>query len=160
MAEAGTVYCVDTSSLIHAWARAYPPKRFPALWAALDRLIDAGRLVASIEVYSELQKKDDDVFAWAKDRKEKLFRDIDEDVQAAVIDVMAKYPKLVDTSTGKSGGDPFVIAVAVAIGPNCCVVTEEAGGSDRSPKIPHVCRQEGIDHTNLLGMIEREEWVF
>lgn len=160
MVAAGKVYCVDTSSLLHAWARAYPPARFPALWTALDQLIDAGRLVASIEVYNELQKKDDDVFAWAKERKEALFRNIDEDVQAAVVQVMAKYPKLVDTSTGKSGGDPFVIAVAMAIGSACCVVTEEAGGSDKSPKIPFVCRQENIDCTNLLGMIEREQWVF
>ena len=160
MPEVRRIYSVDTSSLLHAWARAYPPKRFPALWVALDALIDEGRLVASIEVYSELQKKDDEVFAWAKERKDSMFRDIDEDVQAAVIQVMAKYPRLVDTVTGKSGGDPFVIAQAIAIGSGCCVVTEEGSGSERSPKIPYVCRQESIDYTNLLGMIESEDWVF
>jgi len=160
MATAGVVYCVDTSSLIHAWARAYPPQRFPGLWAAFDDLIEAGRMVASIEVYNELQKKDDDVFAWAKERKDALFRDIDDDTQSAVITVMAKYPKLVDTSTGKSGGDPFVIAQAIALGSSCCVVTQEVGGSDRSPKIPYVCRQEGIDCINLLDMIQREQWTF
>lgn len=97
---------------------------------------------------------------WAKERKEALFRDIDDDVQNAVITVMTKYPKLVDTGTGKSGGDPFVIALAIAVGSSCCVVTQEAGGSERSPRIPFVCRQEAIECINLLAMIEREEWTF
>ncbi len=154
------VYCVDTSSLIHAWRRAYPPQRFPRLWAALDDLIEQGRLVASIEVYNELQKKDDDVCAWAKDRKDVLFREISDEVQEAVIRVMTRYPKLVDTGTGKSGGDPFVIALAMSIGSSCCIVTQEAGGSERSPRIPYVCQQENITCINLLDMIEREAWVF
>ena len=160
MVTASRVYSMDTSSLLHAWARAYPPKSFPALWAAIEALIGAGRMIATIEVYSELQKKDDEVFAWAKERKDALFRDIDDDVQTAVINVMAKYPKLVDTGTGKSGADPFVIALAMSLGPACCVVTQEAGGSDKSPKIPYVCKQEGIDCLNLLDMIEQEQWTF
>lgn len=160
MARVGKVYSMDTSSLLHAWARAYPPKRFPALWHAFDVLIHAGRMIASIEVYNELQKKDDEVFAWAKERKDALFRDIDDDVQIAVISVMAKYPKLVDTGTGKSGADPFVIALAMALGSSCCVVTQEAGGSDKSPRIPYVCKQEGIDCLNLLEVIEQEQWTF
>jgi hypothetical protein len=68
-----TVYSIDTSSLIHGWRRAYPPKRFPGLWARIDDLIGEGRLVASIEVFNELEKKDDEILAWAKERKEALF---------------------------------------------------------------------------------------
>ena len=63
------IYCCDTSSLIHAWRRAYPPKSFKTFWGKLDDLMDDGRLVSSIEVYGELEKKDDDVFGWAKTRK-------------------------------------------------------------------------------------------
>lgn len=160
MVAAGKVYCVDTSSLLHAGTRAYPPKRFPALWASIEELIEGGRMVASIEVLNELHKKDDDICAWAKERKETLFREIDDDVQAAVIEVMRKYPRLVDTKTGKSGGDPFVIAQAMVLGPSCCVVTEEDPGTEKSPKIPYVCRQEGIECLNLLGLIELEQWTF
>lgn len=83
MAGAGPIYCFDTSSLLHAWRRAYPPKRFPGLWAAFDSLIAEGRMVASIEVFNGLVKKDDDACAWAKERKEALFRDIDDDVQGS-----------------------------------------------------------------------------
>jgi len=45
-------------------------------------------MVASIEVYLELKKKDDEVFAWAKDRKEMMFLEIDEDVQSEVVRIM------------------------------------------------------------------------
>ena len=33
------IYCIDTSSLVHAWRRAYPPKRFSGLWNAFDQRI-------------------------------------------------------------------------------------------------------------------------
>ena len=157
--EGGAIYCMDTSSLIHAWRRAYPPNRFPKLWAEIDTLIDEGRLMASIEVYLELQKKDDEVCEWAKTRKETMFREIDEDTQAALVGIMAAYPKLVDTSTGKSGADPFVIALA-SCPPKATVVTQEGVGSQKSPKIPYVCQQEGIQCINLLAMIDAEDWVF
>ncbi|MGX7952824.1 DUF4411 family protein [Tsuneonella sp. HG249] len=160
MASASRVYSIDTSSLLHAWRRAYPPEQFPGWWAKLDDLSDSGRLVASIEVYHELEKKDDEVFAWAKERKHLLFREIDEDVQDAVVSIMATYPRLVDTRTGKSGGDPFVIAQALALGSSACVLTEEDGGSDKSPKIPHVCKLESLECCNLIQMMKHEGWTF
>jgi hypothetical protein len=154
------IYSIDTSALVHGWRRAYPPKRFGGLWAKIDELIEQGRLVASIEVYHELEKKDDDVFAWAKARKDTLFRDIEEDVQVAVIYLMRTYPKLVDTGKGKSGGDPFVIAQALAADPPHVVVSQEAGGSADRPKIPFVCQAEGVECINLLALIEAEDWTF
>lgn len=38
-----------------------------------DVLIEAGRLRSSIEIYNELEKKDDELFAWCKERKESMF---------------------------------------------------------------------------------------
>lgn len=155
-----TVYSIDTSSLIHGWRRAYPPKRFPGLWARLDDLIGEGRLVASIEVFNELEKKDDEILAWTKERKEALFLEIDDDVQAAVIHVMGHYPKLVDTGKGKSGCDPFLIAQALAGEPLLTVLTQEQGGSADKPKIPFVCLSEGVPCMDLLQLIEAEDWTF
>ncbi|PJN92660.1 hypothetical protein CNY89_27750 [Amaricoccus sp. HAR-UPW-R2A-40] len=60
-------------------------------------------MLASIEVLHELKKKDDDVYGWAKDRKESLFVEIDDGVQAEIVRIMQTYPKLVDTGKGKSG---------------------------------------------------------
>lgn len=154
------IYCFDTSSLLHAWRRAYPPKRFPGVWTAFDHLIEGSRMLASIEVLHELKKKDDDVYGWAKDRKESLFVEIDDGVQAEIVRIMQTYPKLVDTGKGKSGGDPFVIAQALAHNPRLVIVTQEAGGSADKPKIPYVCDQERLRHIDLLALIEEEDWTF
>ena len=157
---AGVIYSIDTSALLHGWHRAYPPKRFPALWIKLDDLIEEGRLLATIEVLYELEKKADEVFSWAKSRKDTLFRQIDDDVQDAVVGLMQDYPKLVDTAKGKSGGDPFVIAQALSAKPCHTVVTQEVGGSEQKPNIPWVCQAVGVLSINLLGLIDQEDWVF
>jgi len=101
------VYSVDSSALIHGWRRAYRPKNFGFVWKQFDVLIEAGRLRASIEVYNELEKKDDELFKWCKERKEKLFTEIDDEIQNHVARIMAAYPRLVDTVKGRSGADPF-----------------------------------------------------
>jgi hypothetical protein len=160
MAAAEAHYCFDSSSLIHATKRAYPPRRFPRLWTAIEELVEAGRLIVSIEVYHELERKDDEVFAWCKERKEMLCRDIDDDVQGHVIRLMRAYPRLVDTRKGKSGADPFVLAQALAADPQLTVVTEERGGSDASPKIPFVCALEGLRCIDILTLIDAEDWSF
>ena len=74
--------------------------------------------------------------------------------------LMQTYPKLVDAGKGKSGGDPFVIAQALAGKPRLVVVTEERGGSADKPRIPFVCDQEGVRHLDLLTLIEEEDWTF
>jgi hypothetical protein len=55
----------------------YRPKNFGFVWDGLDTLIEQGRLRASIEEYNELEKKDDKLFKWCKDRKEKMFVELD-----------------------------------------------------------------------------------
>ena len=97
------VYSIDSSALIHGWRRIYRPKNFGFVWNRLDALIDAGRLRASIEIYREMEKKDDEIFAWCTERKDRLFVEIDDDCQHHVIRLMAKYPRLVDTVKGRSG---------------------------------------------------------
>ena len=149
------IYSIDSSSLIHAWHRAYRRKNFRTFWAHLEDLIDEGRLKASIEVLDELKKKDDDVYAWAKQRKESLFVELDDPTQDAVVYLMETYERLVDTAKGKSGGDPFVIGLALAGEPRLVVVTEEEAGKVR---IPDVCHDEGLECIRLADLIERENW--
>jgi uncharacterized protein DUF4411 len=151
------VYSVDSSALIHGWRRAYRPKNFGSVWEQFDVLIEAGRLRASIEVYNELEKKDDELFKWCKERKEKLFAEIDDEIQKHVVRIMAAHPRLVDTVKGRSGADPFVIALAVTTKPYMVVVTEEHPGKT---KIPDVCTAERIQCCGLADLIEREDWNF
>ena len=79
-----TVYSVDSSALIHGWRRVYRPKNFGFVWEKFDTLIEEGRLRASIEVYNELGRKDDELFKWCKERKEKMFAEIDEETQTQI----------------------------------------------------------------------------
>lgn len=133
------IYSIDSSALIHGWRRAYPPKTFLMVWDRLDGLVTDGLLKASIEVLNELEKQDDELHAWCKDRPT-MFLEVDDAIQHAMQHIMGTYPKLVDTGKGKSGADPFVIALAKTHAPLLSVVTEEHGGSAKKPRIPFVCR--------------------
>ena len=155
---ADRIYSIDTSALIHGWRRIYRPKNFAFVWKNIDALIVDGRLRASIEVYRELEKRDDELFAWAKDRRDDLFVELDEKCQLEVARIMGAYPRLVDTVKGRSSCDPFVLAFANTYNPKLVVVSEELPGKANSPKIPDVCRNEGIEHIGLADLIEREDW--
>jgi uncharacterized protein DUF4411 len=129
-----SIYSADSSALIHGWRRIYRPKNFGFVWDRLGILIEEDRFKASVEVYNDLQKKDDELFKWCKERKDKLVVDIDDNIQAHVARIIKAYPRLVDTVKGRSGSDPFVIALAASINPTMTVVTEEFAGRGANPR--------------------------
>jgi uncharacterized protein DUF4411 len=151
-------YSIDTSSLVEAWHRRYPVDVFPALWDGIDRLISSPRLLASDEVFQEIKKKDDDLYEWVKARPG-LFRPLDREIQAAVREVLRRFPRLINTQRGRNQADPFVIALAQV--EHGTVVTNEVhlGSIDR-PRIPDVCDALGVPCINVLGLIRREGWRF
>ena len=152
-------YSIDTSALLDGWRRHYPPDTFPGLWEKIDGLIDAGDLRATEEVLHELEKKDDDVYAWAKDRADALFVPIDSEIQPAVTAILQDFEKLVDTRNNRSAADPFVIALGQIN--HCTVVTgERATNSLNRPAIPDVCNKLKIPCMSLLQMIRAEGWKF
>ena len=150
-------YSIDTSALLEGFVRRYPPDVVPGLWdEKLVQLIQSARLVAAYDVLEDLGKRDDDIYAWAKAHDE-MFVDIDQ-YEAELTQIMAEYPRLVDTKKGKSGSDPMVIALAASQG--LTVVSEEIGGSQKSPKIQYVCNQMDLRHINLLTLIREQGWTF
>ena len=152
-------YCIDTSSLVHAYQRSYPPDILPDLWDnRFDTLIESGQLVAPFDVLEELVRKHDELYAWAKSRP-KMFLELDT-FQDELSNIMKRFPRLVDTKKGKSGADPMVISVAIARNPKLTVVTEEVGGSQKSPKIPFVCREYDIRCINILQLFRDQGWIF
>ena len=60
---------VDTGAILDGWRRYYPPDVFPDVWTGIEELIEKGELRATEEVLVELEKRGDDIFAWAKERK-------------------------------------------------------------------------------------------
>ena len=152
-------YSFDTSAIIQGWRRLYPPRVFPALWTEIETLIDNGTIVATEEVLVELERKDDEIYKWARKRND-MFVPIDDRIQDTVRDVLKDHKKLLDTRKSRSGADPFVIALAIV--DNCTVVSEEGktGSPDKRPNIPDVCEVLGVPCMKLLKMIEDEGWIF
>jgi hypothetical protein len=143
-------FCVDTSGWLDGWDRYYPRDVFPSLWQNVEQRVSGSDIIASEEVYVEVQKKDDDLHEWMKQRKFMLIP-ANESIQRRVAEVLATYPRLVDTLKGRSQADPFVIATAVETG--SIVVTGESVGTATRPRIPFVCQQLGIRCITFLDMI-------
>ena len=151
-------FSIDTSAILDGWRRYYPRDVFPGLWIQLEELIRTGDLRASEEVRYELEKRDDDALVWAMER-DGFFVPIDDDTQDATSAILVDHPRLIDTRRGRSGADPFVIALAQVRG--CAVVTgEKATGNLNRPKIPDVCRAIEVEVLSLLDLIRLEGWVF
>jgi hypothetical protein len=143
-------FCVDTSGWLDGWRRYYPRDVFPSLWQNVEERVKKGDIISSEEVYVEVQKKDDDLHEWMKQRKSMLIA-ANESIQRRVAEVLATYPRLVDTLKGRSQADPFVIATAVET--ESIVVTGESVGTATKPRIPFVCQQLGIRCITFLDMI-------
>lgn len=151
------LYSIDTSALLDAWARWYPPDLFPTVWDSIARVVDAQCVVATDEVLNELEKKADDCHEWAK-AQPKMFLPLDAAIQISAAEILAEFPKLVDERTGKSMGDPFVIAVARVH--SLAVVTGEKGGTRERPKIPNVCDHYDIRCIDVVEMMRELQFKF
>lgn len=151
-------YVLDTSGLVGAWRRKYPPEHFPSLWENLDVLGQKGRLFVPEEVVAELKKQDDDLFAWVTERGDHLVVPTSRAVLLAARAILNDHPRLTMEGTGRGRADPFVIAEAQARG--CAVVTEERGGTRDAPRIPYVCSTLDVDNMEMLGIIQGEGWTF
>lgn len=125
----------------------------------MDGLIADGSLIAPVDVLLELEKKEGDaLYKWCKER-DKMFLELHH-FEPKISYIMSKYPRLVDTVKGKSGADPMVIALALSNDPSLTVITEEYGGSAAKPKMPFVCREEGLRSINFLQLIRDKKWTF
>ena len=151
-------YSIDTSAILDGWRRHYAPDVFPIIWEKLDELINTGELRATEEVLFELEKKDDNVYDWAKDHP-LLFVPIDSQIQQIVASILEDYERLVDTRKNRTSADPFVIALAQIN--NACVVTgEHLSNNLDKPNIPDVCDALGIRYINFFSLIKEQGWVF
>jgi Domain of unknown function (DUF4411) len=148
-------YSVDTSALMDAWVRYYPPDVFRSVWDRLDALAKANRLVAIDEVYRELSKKEDDLYKWMSQRLHMCIA-IDEAIQSRVQTIVNRYPTLTHTKSVMSGAaDPFVIALALER--QLTVITAEQSRPSK-PRIPDACLDLGVECITLVQMFRQEGW--
>ncbi|MGA7914520.1 MAG: DUF4411 family protein [Candidatus Acidiferrales bacterium] len=149
-------YSLDTSGILDAWVRHYPPDVFPALWSFMSEASKNQEIFVIDEVVAELERKDDDVHKWVKQR-EAMIVAIDEQIQSCLAKLMSKYPRLVDSKKNRSGGDPWVIALAQAR--SWTVVTaEKPSGNLTKPKIPDVCKDLSIPCIEVVEFFRRQGW--
>lgn len=148
-------YSVDTSALLDAWVRYYPPDVFGTLWGQLDDLVEKGRLFSIDEVRRELARKDDELHKWVSVRPVMVVP-LDERIQEVAARIINRFPSLTNTSGVMSGSaDPYVIALAQVRG--LTVVTAEKPKPTR-PRIPDVCKALGVPCVTLLDVFRREGW--
>lgn len=148
------LYSFDTSSLLNGQRDLLPPATFPTVWENIESMIDGGAIRAIDLVRDELAAREDSVHAWARQRSH-LFTALTQDVQTAVRDVLAQHERIIGIGSGRSGADPFVIALARVH--DGTVVTEETPSRNLTkPKIPDVCLAMGVRQLNLLGFIQEQ----
>ena len=152
------LYSFDTSSILNGRRDLFRPTVFVRLWEQIEDGIASGIIRAVDEVKNELSRRDDDAKRWA-DRQSGLYVPIEVDVQNATTAILRAHPDLVRAGGKRSGGDPFVIALAMAR--NGVVVSEETrSGNLSKPRIPDVCDSLGVPVLNLMGFIESQRWTF
>jgi hypothetical protein len=159
------IYCVDTSTLIDL--RHYPRRTFESLWHQLETMTSEGRLISTDEVLVELERRDDEIYRWARQHSG-VFRSPSRDVILQVQQLLNDFPYWGDLASREGPwADPLVVAEAVVeqrtqeaslFGSTCLVMTEE-----RKPpalRIPLVCDRYDIASVNFHEMLEREGLTF
>ena len=149
-------FSLDTSGILDAWVRHYPPDVFPTIWTHMGASAARGDIFVIEEVLRELEKKDDGIHDWIK-KREAMVVPIDAEVQSHVTQIMSKYGRLVDSKKNRSVGDPWVIALAQARG-YTVVTGEKETGNLAKPKIPDVCRDLGISCVGIVDFFRRQGW--
>ena len=126
---------------------------FGTVWRRLDYLITSGKVRVTEELFSKLEKQDDEVFKWVKFRESRLVVPLDDPIQIEANRILAKYPKLVNEQKNRHQADAWVVALASING--CAVVSGEGRRNLKHPKVPDVCDDMGIPHLRLLCVPRR-----
>ena len=150
-------YSLDSDAIINAW-RDYPIVNFPNIWEWVELLGSEQIGGMSEVVFKELERGGDECYNWFKERKELFVYPNDEEIQYEVRRLVNTYNNF-GLTTGKNEGDPYVIALAKVKG--AVVVTNESPSNDMNgPKIPDICRVEGIQRIKFVQVITKEGVVF
>lgn len=145
-------YVIDTSVWLDL-AKHYPADIpvFTPIWTGLDGMIASGRLRAPLEVKGELVGRDDWIANHVKARPE-LFHPLTEELQDALIKVVARY-EITPPDGTETQCDEFVVALALLL--QACVLTQEKRRKHKTgrPKIPDACDGFGLEWVPLLDFI-------
>jgi hypothetical protein len=147
-------YSLDSDAIIQAWID-YPIEFFPKVWESIHLLAISEVVGIAPVIYEELERGGDELFDWVKARKGDFVAENSDELQEAVAYLVNHYNNF-GLTTGKNEGDPYVVALAMV--EECIVVTNESMTNDMNgPKVPDVCREEGIAWAKFVDIIRNEE---
>ena len=157
-------YVIDTSALIDLRAF-YRRSVFPGLWEAIEELISSGFLICPKEVLREIEKKEDELFAWAKIQKGFVISD-EETVKLLpfVSEVDKKYPALKKgkrrSQPNPRSADPWVVGLGIKEGATVIAQESSKPNAEEIRSIPDACHQEAIKCLLLLEWFEELNLIF
>lgn len=159
-------YSIDTSVFLDIWCPAeagmFSREKLPELWSHIEKLVDDGKILASKEVFDELESNaSSDLQDWLKKHKSMFVFDKEQVAKAEglINGFYNQYKRGYKPEIGDAA-DPFVVATAMAHG--AVVFTQEhtqphhTPSEVNTPKIPTVCTQYGVECVNIEKFIERE----
>ena len=153
-------YILDSSALVDAYNKWYSPESIPSFWNKIEEAAIAGELFIPDGVLLELERIDDGLYRWCKDREEILVVPTTDDIQNRIELISNSYPNLRKAGVpGRNFADPIVIALAQH--KEFSVVTHESyTGNINGPKIPDVCKDLGIRVMQIYIMVKNLGWQF
>lgn len=150
-------YVVDSGPFIDL--KSYYEDVFVTLWEKFEVLIKAGEIISSIEVYRELQKRDDDAKSLA-DKYKKIFLKPEIEEQVYVKEILRNHRELIrvkNLSGGSPLADPFIIAQSIC--KNAILITSETY-KPHAHNIPNICEEYKVEYMNLKQFFKKENWKF
>lgn len=159
---------IDCSSIMAFSGADYSdPNRYLAfrdvIWRHIKGMVVSDRLKTVRQVWKELEFLDQDSCAQLRDCRDKFILATDQDTDFRVLNLISKYPKLIDHRIHytREPADPYLIVYAQKTG--FPIITEEKSLSQRRGdrknrhlKIPDVCASEGVKCVNLKDFLRKE----
>ena len=155
------VYSLDTSALIAAFNERYPIEHFPGFWRDIEELIRNDRLKME-QIAFEEGMKDKGIKEWCNQNQLEPYLQwvTDDSIQIKVKEILKEFPRMLDARRGKSGADPWVVALAMIYQDGIVVAEEGPTNKPHRPKIPEACNHFGIECIKLVDLVRRENWVY
>lgn len=153
-------YVLDTSFFSDMWAEngIYARDRHAGLWRHFEEQVERDEIIAPKEVREELEGCfDEELDRWLVEHGS-IFLEVHSVQLPILTTIVRKYPSF--TLGKKNLADPAVVSLAAA--EKLPVLTGEryqTTPSARSPKIPNLCEQLGVDCYDVNAYLRAEELV-
>ena len=157
------LYLLDANVLITAHNNYYPINRVPEFWDWLLHQAEQGRICMPLETFEEVggtgDAEKDVLFGWLQRAEVREAMLLDETISPEAVQHVIDNgyaPDLNDVELERVGRDPFLVAYALTVAAERCVVSNETSAPGRqraNRKIPDVCRDLGGTCCNTFALV-------